>query len=297
MTQIAHDGAEVIVSRGQGSPNALSRDEQAYDESRELMRPFDPGIAWEQGGKEFCEASIRVHASAAAECMIEIGKALIWAKSQLDHGQWRDWLAEQGLSKDSAARSIALANRMADHSALRGLSKTKAVALLGMSDEQLDELNDKGVVETLKLSDIEKMSARELQSEITKLRARDEKGKKQVDDLKKKIDSLEGELNTARGLAPDADDRFLALVGRFSIDLDEFRSLIRETKDSASATRVWAMLLREIRSIRADNVEHIFLGALVAAGDVEGEDELVDELEDAELRETDESLPGGGGPR
>lgn len=293
MSQIAHDGAEIVETRRvnpfTGATAPLTPAEQAYDEARELMRPFDPGVPWEQGGKTLCESTIRVHASAAAECMIEIGKALLYAKSNLDHGQWRDWLADQGISKDSATRSIALANRMVNHSALHGLSKTKAVALLGMSDDQLEELNDKGAVETLKLSDIEKMSSRELQTEIAKLRKRDEKGKKQVETLEEKIESLEGELNKARGLSPTADDRFLALMGRFSIDFDEFRSLIRETKDGATATRVWAMLLREVRSIRAENVEHIHLGAVLQAGDQEGEDDLVDELEEAESREA-----GGG---
>lgn len=286
MTQIAHDGAEVILARPSTPP--LTLEEQAYDEARELMRPFEPGVPWDQGGRTLCESTIRVHASAAAECMIEIGKALLYAKSNLDHGDWRGWLADQGISKDSAARSIALANRMADYSALRGLSKTKAVALLGMSDEQLNELNERGAVETLKLTDIEKMSARELQAEIGKLRKRDEKGKRQVEALVDKVESLEGELNKARGLSPTADDRFLALMGRFSIDYDEFRGLIRETRDGATATRVWAMLLREIRSIRAEHVEHIHLGAVLTAGDVDGEDDLIDALEDAEARDAED---------
>lgn len=304
MTQIAHDGA-IVVDAHARQRGALTPEEQAYDEARELMKPFDPGMPWADGGRTFTEQVIRHNASIVAEGCVQIGRALIYAKGQMDHGGFRDWLDEQGVSKSSAARMMALATRFASLPALGNLSRTKAVALLGLSDDQLQELNDEGVVETLKRDDIEKLSARELIDTIKKMKKREERGKQQVDALESRIESLEGELNRARGLAPDADDRFLKLIGRFSIDLDEFRTLIRETGDSASATRVWANLLREVRSIRADNLEHIHLGALMAVpatrADEEAEDAIVDELEDAETIEASEgdddedaSAQGGG---
>lgn len=276
MTQIAHEGAEVALAPSTKSlapTSRLTAEEREYHETQRLLAPFDPGVPWDQGGRILTEQTIRLNASIMAEGCVQIGRALIYAKSKMEHGEWRAWLAEQGVSKDMAARMMSLAARFAEYPALQNLSKTKAVALLGMSDDQLQLLNDGNVVDTLRLDKIERMSARELQAEIRKLQKREETGKKQLQEKDERIEKLESERDAARGLSLNADDRLLALLGRIKLDLEDFERLIRETGDAASATRIWAHAFSTLRAIRENNPSLILLLALFRDGAVESTDE------------------------
>lgn len=294
MTQIAHDGAEVVLAPKipLQTPPRLTAEEREYHETQRLLAPFDPGTPWDQGGRRVAEETIRVHASMMAESWIQIGRALIYAKGQLPHGEWMPWLEEQGVSWDTAKRMMLVAARFANHPALHNLSRTKAVALLGLSDDQVAELNDKSAVDTLRLDAIEKMSARELQAEIRKLKKREEKGKEQLAKKDERIEQLEAERDAARGLSLNADDRLLALLGRIKLDLEDFERLIRETKDGVSATRVWAHAFGALREIRDANLDLISLSHLYTTGAAENTEEE-DILERAGQLEDDEDVLGG----
>ncbi|MBX3352110.1 MAG: DUF3102 domain-containing protein [Phycisphaeraceae bacterium] len=291
MTQIAHDGAEVVLdpSKKQIAPaGRLTAEEREYSETQRLLAPFDPGVPWDQGGRILTEQTVRLNASVVAEGCVQIGRSLIYAKGQLAHGEWMPWLEEQGIDARHAQRMMLLAARFADFPALANLSRTKAVALLGMSDDQLQQLNDGSVVDTLRLDAIEKMSARELQAEIKRLKKREEKGKEQLAKKDERIEQLEAERDAARGLSLNADDRLLALLGRLKLDLEDFERLIRETRDGESATRIWAHAFSALREIRDANLDLISLGALFAAGAAENTEEE-DILERAEqLADDDE---------
>lgn len=101
---------------------------------------------------------------------IEIGRCLCEAKSLIKHGEWGNWLKESvnyskstanylmRMFEDYGANQLSLFGSEAKSQALRTLSYTQAVALLGIpQDEREDFIQD---------HDIENMSTRELKQAI-----------------------------------------------------------------------------------------------------------------------------------
>lgn len=97
---------------------------------------------------------------------IEIGKRLLMAKNQIDHGRWGEWVEENvNYSQRTASNLMKIFeefNSDGDHAgeletksqALADLSYTKAVALLGIPAEERDQFVEE--------NDVESMSTREL---------------------------------------------------------------------------------------------------------------------------------------
>lgn len=73
--------------------------------------------------------------------IIEIGRCLIEAKAQLEHGQWKIWLKDKAeMGYDQAARFMRLANEFGSNMApVQHLTYSKALALLAVPAEERDE--------------------------------------------------------------------------------------------------------------------------------------------------------------
>lgn len=101
---------------------------------------------------------------------IEIGRRLVEAKSLLDHGEWGNWLETQVEYSPSTANNlmrlfdaygadqITLLDNNVRSKAFESLSYSKAVALLGVPDEDREAF--------VAANDVESMSTRELQRAI-----------------------------------------------------------------------------------------------------------------------------------
>ena len=153
---------------------------------------------------------------AAGICMsyiIEIGRRLVEAKSMVEDGKWLEYIKnELHYEKSTAQNYMRLYERygtgqqsmfgtFAETETFRRLTYTKALALLQVPDEELEEFAEN--------NDIENMSTRELQQAI---RERDaaisakEQADAQVDELQAKVDTqdqrvekLTAELKTVSG--------------------------------------------------------------------------------------------------
>lgn len=108
----------------------------------------------------------------AGGAILEIGRRLIEAKEQLDHGQWLGWLAEKvEFSEASARRFMRLAREYPNRSPVIDLGVSKALALLALPESEREDF----ISETHQVNGEEKtvqeMSRRELEQAI---RERDE---------------------------------------------------------------------------------------------------------------------------
>lgn len=85
---------------------------------------------------EIIETEIIFYKQQTATGIIEIGKRLIEAKSQLQHGDWGKWLEEKvSFSNVTASRFMKAANELSNISALQDLPQTKVFALLELPEE------------------------------------------------------------------------------------------------------------------------------------------------------------------
>jgi len=125
---------------------------------------------------EVIETEINFYKNQTATGIIEIGKRLIEAKSQLPHGGWGKWLEEKvEFSQRTANQFMKVASEFPNSQAIANIGQTKIFALLDLPpDQRQDFINS---------NPIDEMTTRQLQEVI--------KAKKQAD---LKIQELEQKL-------------------------------------------------------------------------------------------------------
>lgn len=173
--------------------------------------------------------------------IIEIGRCLIEAKAQLDHGQWIIWLAEKAeIGYRQAARFMQLANEFGSNvTALSHLGYTKALALLAVPAEERDEFIEAPHVVNGQKKTVEQMTSRELEKAIKErdeARQQAEVQSKEYGSLSRKYGDLNKELADARRTIADKEKALRELESR-PVDvavtepteeqLDEMRAEIR----------------------------------------------------------------------
>jgi DNA repair exonuclease SbcCD ATPase subunit len=148
------------------------------------------------------ETEINFYKQQTATGIIEIGKRLIEAKSQLEHGQWSKWLEEKvDFTDRTAQRFMKVANEFP--TSMSGLGSGKLFKLLDVPLNQREEF----ILE----HDIESLTTRQLQEEIKKVK---EEIKKESDNLLnqkeqeyiKQKKELEEKLNIERNKQPKIID-------------------------------------------------------------------------------------------
>lgn len=124
---------------------------------------------------EVIETEINFYKQQTATGIIEIGKRLIEAKSQLEHGQWGKWLeGKVDFKRETARKFMLVAEQFSNSQSLGNLNQTKIFALLDLPQDQREEF-----IET---HNVESLTTRQLQEEIKKVK---EEMKKQSDELLK----------------------------------------------------------------------------------------------------------------
>ncbi|WP_416141152.1 DUF3102 domain-containing protein [Lysinibacillus capsici] len=129
----------------------------------------------------------------------EIGKRLIEAKEQLPHGEWGKWLKENVEYSQSTANNLMQIHveYSSNSQAFGNLSYSKAVALLGIEEEDREAF--------LQENDVDEMSTRELQKIVKeKQKLEKEMAKREADATKEKsllekdIQDLKQQLETTQ---------------------------------------------------------------------------------------------------
>lgn len=167
-------------------------DEKKADQQRSALRKMLPtGLAWDKGGRELATEAVLSHGRSAAEHLWEMGRWIAYAKTQLDHGEYGKWLAQIGVDRHFAARCVAVAARLPERFNVVG--QTKAIALLGLSDEQITELDELGIVGAITSDEIERMSVAELRERVRDLKGRVDKGREQLNKMRQRHDEVEAE--------------------------------------------------------------------------------------------------------
>lgn len=106
------------------------------------------------------------------EDILAIGRGLIEAKAVLSHGEWLPWLTERvDFTEWTAANYMKLARRFSNLESITNLGYTKALALLALPENAVDEFLEVPHVVDGEEKTVSEMSVRELK---TAIRERDE---------------------------------------------------------------------------------------------------------------------------
>lgn len=184
---------------------------------------------------------------------IEVGRRLVEAKAQLQHGEWGKWLAESVNYSQSKANSLMQMYREYGENshALGNIGFTQAVALLAVPGEEREQF--------VKENEVESMSTRELQQAIkekqeleqklkdseSKAQKEEEAKKKLSEDhekLKKKakehgeqLKRLRQELEEAKANGDsEEEDKLQASFDVSKVELETMRAKVKELEDELS---------------------------------------------------------------
>jgi len=112
------------------------------------------------------------------QAMLEFGAYLLLLKEGCAHGEFGPMLERLEIVPDTARTYMALTRRLAKRATspvLDSLGYSKAAELLGLDDEQIDELAEAGATGELALDDVARMSVRELRAAVRKERREKER--------------------------------------------------------------------------------------------------------------------------
>ena len=164
------------------------------------------------------------------EVLLEIGKRLIEAKAQLQHGEWQAWLAEKvDFSERHAQELMQIAREFSNPRALADLGKTKVLKLLLLPPAERDEF--------LETHDVPNMSTRELEQAIRErdeAKAAAEYSEKKLGELSKAFDESQTALENEHARTLELNTRIKELESRpvdVAVQIDE--AAVKKAADEA----------------------------------------------------------------
>ena len=224
------------------------------------------------------------------EKSITIGKYLIWVKEEVGHGKFLEWAdSELGMSRFRTAECMRIAQRMIGSKcasartfirAIAGGSKMKALALIDVTDEEIQDAMDTETFLGRDIDEVSAMSYRQLQEALREDRGQLGDVKKERDDLKWKLKKAEAALDEAKNKTDDPINpkdppsilgrhfsAVIAVLGKletvaieFADEVDDAGLMVPETRDMISSyigtfnqkiTHLYQILTpNEIRDVR-----------------------------------------------
>lgn len=207
--------------------------------------------------KERVENECMFYMRQSAQAMFEVGKRLILLKENEIHGEFTKSLErieiEQSLARRIMRATIKLSNR--DAKEIQSLPPTKLYYLAMLDDEKLDELEEKGTVDGLRLNAVSRMSTRELRAELRRVKEKREEEKdihrKMIDEKNNRINALERqsvEKTGAEGWEASAKELMHTMFGSHTETLHQLSRLAElmdkamELQESPYATAGWDLI-------------------------------------------------------
>lgn len=206
-------------------------------------------------------AEILVYKGQAGSAILEIGRRLIEAKNQLEHGAWTDWLRERvDFSERSAQNFMRLAQEYQNPQTFADLGASKALALLAIPADERERFAAE--------ADARHCSVRELQEAI---KAR-EAAENQAKGWALKCEQAKADADAARAAAKKQEQ-----------DMKLFESALEQAKEAKKklAARV-KELERQPREVAVKNAAPEQLAAAAAQAKAEAQ-QVIDALR-AELK-------------
>ncbi|TQI66749.1 DUF3102 domain-containing protein [Clostridium sp. KNHs216] len=188
---------------------------------------------------------INFYKAQTAQNIIEIGKRLIEAKQQLQHGEWLPWLRDKvEFSVNSADNFMKIAREYSNSQPVVNLSYTKLLALLQVPEDEREEFLQETHLVDGQEKTVSEMSKRELQEAI---KQRDEaqqrerqaqekcwKAEKEAAQARKEKKTEYNNYMDALVKAEKANETIKALRGSRQFDLQRITDLETQIKELES---------------------------------------------------------------
>lgn len=193
------DSELLNIYRGYKMKETLAAEKTEAAQPAAELQPADsvlPDKPETRRSPEELAVAISFYKAQTVQNVIEIGRCLIEAKAQLDHGQWETWLREKAeIGLRQAQLFMRLANEMGPKTkTFSFLSYSKALALLAVPADEREEFIEATHTVAGQEKTVDEMSVRELKKVI---KERDE-ARQQAADRDEANGLLRAELEDAR---------------------------------------------------------------------------------------------------
>jgi len=244
------------------------------EEHARLLAPYEDGLPFDL---DRIKQRILACGVNILEEMVSIGKYLIWTKEKLDHGSFVEWLdGELGMSRYRAAEFMRVAQRVIESKcahvrtflhAAAGDSKKKLMALLEVSDEEVEEVMEKETFLGKSLDEFEAMSVRQLRDALRTAREGNIKLREGAKGLKAKLEQtkadLEAEKNRDSAEAPlsprtELENRLMDVIERLGKTEDMATEYAEEFGDEGLMDPEFARSLKSLLATVAQKHTSIF---------------------------------------
>lgn len=218
---------------------------EEYTEGEALSEMFDgtaPDPAASARDIDIITEEINFYKQQAGMAILEIGKRLAEAKSQLSHGEWLPWLEEKvEFSERSAQQYIRLWKEYGKSATVADLGVRKALVLLALPESEREEFAaEKHVVDGAEKT-VRDMTAKELEEAVRQ---------RKIAELK--ADSVQRELDKQKEFAAQAE----AEAAKAREAAERAASDVQEAKDTAMAAQEELARVRgELEQLRSRPVE------------------------------------------
>ena len=265
---------------GNARPGAMIDEELTATELEALDELFD------QRDIDIITEEINFYKQQAGMAILEIGKRLAEAKSQLSHGEWLPWLEEKvEFSERSAQQYIRLWKEYGKSATVADLGVRKALVLLALPDTERDSFAG----EKHEVNGEEKTAAEMTVKELEKAVAERNAAREEAEQAK-------ADLYAAREAAREARDHVEALRGELEALKNRPTEVAIEQRDATEEQLAAARQEAEAAAARrVTELEKALEQARAAAAAAEDRKEAAEsELQDAE-RERDSALDAAKG--
>lgn len=138
----------------------------------------------------------RIYSESLAMNMFQLGRVYTEAKKLVKHGEWTNWIRENGgMSERSAQQLMAIYTRFGERPAFAGIEKSKLFKMLSLPSGVEDDFAEQ--------NDLDSMSSREVEEAVKRTR---EEMQKQIDAERERREAAEAKEAALRENPPLPDD-------------------------------------------------------------------------------------------
>lgn len=176
---------------------------------------------------------IRVIQDNVCQGMIEIGKRLIEIKKELGHGQWLPYLEnELGYTNQTGNRLMKIADEFGNSSISRNIKSSKVIELLSVPQERRDDFIER-------CSDIDSMTVKKLREEIKEFKRQFEYNSNMVEQLERKKQELQAELQHEKDKLPKVETKVVEKVVEKVVDNTDYETISKLQKELSEKSRLY----------------------------------------------------------
>lgn len=203
----------------------------------------------------------RIYSESLAMNMFQLGRVYAEAKKLVKHGEWTNWIRENGgMSERSAQQLMAIYARFGERPAFVGVEKSKLFKMLSLPAGAEDDFAEQNDIEALSSREVEeavKRTKEEMQQQLDAERAKREAAEaaatalrdnpplpddimQKIQEKDNKIAKYESEIKRVGGLSQELMNETAQLrreKERITQDLDESTDLLTEVQEQYNHTQ------------------------------------------------------------